>query len=257
MSWENDDIANPMGFEYCALFDCARSAMRAYLDVLALEFFFVPENICPSIADMVTTSRTDQTTGLCDYAVHLYGYQGSNRKNVDSIALDPLMTGWLRSLKTDSAIISFGRKKMLSLGYGGAFLTNDRRLFEHVAPHKNWNDYYSDHLRAALQLFHDGIQERWEKIALWDRYLGDTLLRVTAEQIMPWRVMRRAHSLGERNNIVELLRGGGIDVGTNYPPLSGHNTWGDTVLNFFCSPDIEKIEIRQACAIIEGAVENG
>ena len=257
MPWYNDDIANPMGFEYCVLFDCARSAMRTYLEVMDLESFLVPENICPSIVDMVTPTRTDPTTGLCDYAVHLYGYQGSNRKDVDPIALDPLMTGWLRSLNTNSAIISFGRKKMLSLGYGGAFLTNDRSLFEHIMAGENWNDYYSDRLRAALIIFHDEIQERWEKVDIWDRYLGDTLLRVPKEQIMPWRVMRRAHSLGERNNIVELLRNVGIDAGINYPSLKGHNLWGDTILNFFCSPNIDKADIYQACEIIKGAIEHG
>ncbi len=252
MSWLVDELAEPMGYEYCVLFDCARDAIAAYPEQI-----FLPENICPSVAPYSKYFlAVDQQTGLADLPVHLYGYQASNVQN-EKIALDPLMTGWVRHLKTQSAIVSFGHKKMLSVGYGGAFLTNDEVLAEEMGEKGHWNEYYTQPLMRAIDGFYEDMERRWEVVHLWDRFLGDSLTRIPAEQLMPWRVMRRAESYVVRRLIVYELRKAGIDVGTNYGPLSGRNEWGDTVLNFFCSPDIDRAEIQRACGFVKRAVDHG
>ncbi len=141
---------------------------------------------------------------------------------------------------------------MLSIGYGGAFLTNDESLADLMEEEGHWNEYYTPHLKRAINGFYEDIQQRWGEVRLWDRYLGDSLIRIPGEQLMPWRVMRRAWTPGLRNCIVRALRDGGYGVGTNYPPLEGSNVWGDTVLNFFGCP---AREIQNACEIIKREVE--
>ena len=255
MSWAGDEIANSMGYEYCVLFDCARDALKAYPYGICL-----PGNICPSVYESRPDSmleEVDQSTGLAKYSpTHLYGYQSPAGEGF-RLSLDPLMTGWVRRLKTESAIISFGLKKMLSIGYGGAFLTNDKSLAEDMEEKGLWNEAYTEPLITALNNFYDNNCCRWKIIGLWDRYLGDSLIRIPAEQLMPWRVMRRAENVDQRTDIVRELRKAGIEVGTNYPALEGSNEWGDTVLNFFCGLDIEKAEIQKACRIIKAVVCDG
>jgi hypothetical protein len=63
--------------------------------------------------------------------------------------------------------------------------------------------------------------------------------------------------LAERTAIVEALRAAGLDVGTNYPPLTGHNEWGDTVLNLFVREDYDRTDIQKAAEIIKGVVYGG
>ncbi len=252
MSWADDEIAGPMGYTYCVGFDCARSALRVWPYGIVL-----PGNICPSVYAQRADAELegiDQTTGLAKRApVHLYGYQSP--ATGFRLTLDPLMTGWIRRLKSESAIISFGRKKLLSLGYGGAFLTNDQSLAEQMKERSFWNESYTPRLMRALDGFADDIDASWEVVDLWDRYLGDCLFRIPQEQIMPWRVMRKAWTPFQRFHIVEALRAHGYPVGTNYPPLDGgHNEWGDTVLNFLCSPDQEKVDIMNACDVIKRAI---
>ncbi len=255
MPWYDTEIAGPMGYKHCIPFDCARDALKAWPHEVAL-----PGNICPSVYQArpkAMLEEVDQSTGLAKYIpVHLYGYQSPAGEGF-KLALDPLMTGWIRRLKTESAIISFGRKKMISLNYGGAFLTNDQALAQQMAEKGNWNEFYTAPLINALENLHHQIQARWENVDLWDRYLGGCLLRIPAEQVMPWRVMRRASTFFMRCRIVHGMRNAGFDVGTNYPPLTGHNEWGDTVLNFFCSPDLRKGEIKKACELIKRIVDNG
>ncbi len=119
-----------------------------------------------------------------------------------------------------------------------------------------WNERYVQPLLEALDGFVEHIEKRREVVNLWDRYLGDSLIRIPQEQLMPWRVMRRANDKGERDVIVEQLRANWYPVGTNYPPLEGRNVWGDTVLNFFLA-DMTKWEIRQACEVIKRVADNG
>jgi hypothetical protein len=250
-----------MGFNQCILFDCGRDALRAYMKESQWGIS-LPENICPTVHDVVKNRvrllPINQNTGLTDSApVHLYGYQAYNEDPYShDVALDPLMTGWLRHLKNESAIISFGHKKMLSLGYGGAFLTNDSSLAQSMARSGRWNECYTQPLLKKLREFPESIEWRREVIDLWDRHLGDALIRIPREQIMPWRVMRRAVNRGQRDNIVELLRNEGIDVGVNYPPITSYNQWGDTVLNFFSTESYQPA-IKKACEIIRGAIAHG
>jgi hypothetical protein len=251
MPWQDDEIAGPMGYKHCVLFDCARDALKAYPYEITL-----PGNICPSVYKARPNSfleEVDQATGLAKYSpTHLYGYQSPAANDSFALSLDPLMTGWLRQLKTESAIISFGHKKVFSLGYGGAFLTNDKDLARSMEVQSHWNESYTTYFLERLAGFSDHIEQRREIVGLWDRYLGDSLIRIPQEQIMPWRVMRRAVNLEARSLIVAALREAGFDVGTNYPPLTGSNEWGDTVLNFFCTPNlITKSEIQGACEAVE------
>ncbi len=253
MSWADDEIAGPMGYTYYVGFNCARSALKAWPHGSAL-----PGNICRSVYEArpdASLEKVDQATGLAKYTpVHLYGFQSPAGVGF-KLSLDPLMTGWLRQLKTESAIISFGRKKMLSLGYGGAFLTNDQSLAEQMKEKSHWNESYTSFLKDRREIFHLEIEKRFENIDLWDRYLGDCLLRIPQEQIMPWRVMRKAWTPYQRFYIVEALRAYGYPVGTNYPPLDGsRDEWGDTVLNFFCPPDQEKVDIMNACDVIKRTI---
>ncbi len=265
MSWYDDNIAGPMGYEHCVLFDCARDAISAYHHVVPAKPLALPENICPELVShmrrkchKVLFGEIDQTTGLSDGAVHLYGYQAQGA-GVDEaeLTIDPLMTGWVRRLRSPSAVISFGLKKMLSMGYGGAFLTNDESLANEMENMGCWNSDYTYFLRTALEDFSKRRILRFETMALWDRYLGDLLSRIPGEQLMPWRVMRRARDWLQRENIKIALRDAGYDVGTNYRPIRGTNRWGDTVLNFFCPPLQEKAEIKGACELIKAVVNNG
>jgi len=130
-------------------------------------------------------------------------------------------------------------------------------LLNEMAPQGHWNERFTDILLERLATFPEDRLAHFDTIALWDRYLGDSLLRIPAEQLMPWRVMRRARSRTEREWIVLRLRGAGFDVGTNYPPLKGRNEWGDTVLNFPCPPNQDKLEIQKACEIIGRVVSGG
>ncbi len=68
--------------------------------------------------------------------------------------------------------------------------------------------------------------------------------------------MRRAPTPSSRTLIVKALRDEGLPVGTNYPPLTGNNKWGDTVLNFPCSPDHLKVDIQKACQIIKWVLDD-
>ncbi len=263
MSWADDEIAGPMGYQHCVLFDCARDAISAYHDITDKPLG-LPENICPElVAHMrerghrVLFGQVSPLTGQTPGAVHLYGYQAPSPVSAETIAdlsIDPLMTGWIRRLKTESAVISFGRKKILSLGYGGAFLTNNVALAEELEPYGHWNDYYTDHLIQEIKWFHDRIKMQWLVMNWWDQYLGDSLIRIPGEQLMPWRAMRRAPAAALRKEIVDTLRNSEIAVGTNYPALKGFNEWGDTVLNFPCSSNVKREEVIETCRIIKGVL---
>ncbi len=263
MSWHDDEIANKMGYQYCVLFDTARDAITAYHTVVPDKPLGLPENICPELVEhmhnvgqRIVLGKVNPHTGLANGDVHLYGYQAPMGKNgIADLALDPLMTGWVRHLRNTSAVISFGLKKMLNVGYGGAFLTQDAILADQMEHYASWNDDFSDLVRHRLNLLKDRRLERFDTIGLWDRFLGDSLIRIPGEQLMPWRVMRQAHTALVRWSIVKTLRLGGYPVGTNYPPISGMNWWGDTVLNFPVV-DLGREEIQQMCDIIRRVVDD-
>ena len=248
MSWADDELAAPMGFKYAVLFPRARDAMSAYQYWTETDYFIVPENICPSLRRMVKPVKMNQETGLCSAPVHLYGYRVGGSATIE---LDPLMTGWGRPPQAPSCIVSFGLKKFLSIGHGGALLTNDQAVAEQLEQSGHWpfgeKDEVTALLRASLKFFLRSKLAKFEKIALWDRHLADALIRIPAEQVIPWRVMRRTP---KRDAIVMALRRAGHDVGTNYQPLEGRNEFGDTVINFSLADDYDEGRIKDACKTI-------
>ncbi len=148
------------------------------------------------------------------------------------------MTGYLRHSGAGFLIISFGRKKMLDIGAGGALLSNIR------FKGKGFPRGLRDSLASKLKVFDLRIAKRWEQVDEWDRNLGDSCVRIPQEQIMPWRVMRRIPD--KRDAVVKALRD---------PPLPGVTDpgairWGNEVINFFP----EESNIPKACDIIKRAI---
>ncbi len=239
-------LADAFGFEYCTLFDTARSALRQF-DIRVL-----PSNICPVLGELFPNALrlpVSDKTGLASRArVHfqLYGYRYTGMDL--AVDVDPLMTGFLREPCARNAVISFGPKKMLDAGGGGALLSNE--------PFKG-KAFCHPQLRRAIayQLLDlpDKIRRQRAMIDTWDRYLGDSCVRIPQEQVMPWRVMRRIPE--KRDAVVKALRDAAHPVGTNFPPLPGVThisaiQWGREVINFF--PDWS--DIPGACEIIKRTI---
>jgi hypothetical protein len=247
-------IARAFGYEYCTLFDSARSAIRCSWTGAEWWPGALPSNVCPALWETMLKRpqivAVDPETGLAGVGVNLYGYRDSNPTRFYEI--DPLMTGYLREPRAKETVISFGRKKMLDIGAGGALLSNT----------KPWFGYFPEELRGELEYewkcFYARIGERWRRVEWWDRYLGDSCIRIAQEQLMPWRVIRRIP--GKRDEVVKALREGGHPVGTNYPPLPGVTDagaikWGKEVINFFIGSDMnDQYEIHKACEIIKRTI---
>ena len=53
MSWADEKIAHPMGYEHAVLFPRARDAIWAYQKVLD-GLIYLPENICPQVLTGLT-----------------------------------------------------------------------------------------------------------------------------------------------------------------------------------------------------------
>ncbi len=238
-------LADLMGYEYCTLFDSARSAMQAYG---ALPY--LPSNVCPILGELFPRAKrvpVRPDTGLSSAPFQLYGYRQEFK--FTHLEIDPLMTGFRRKPNAMNCIISFGRKKMLNNDGGGAWLSEEPIRRKSYFPKD-----LRDGLAVELRYFAYLIAKRWDQIDEWDRHLGDSCIRIPQEQIMPWRVMRRIAG-GKRDMVVRALREAGHAVGTNYPPLPGVTDagaiqWGNEVINFF--PDDH--DIHGACAIIKGVV---
>jgi hypothetical protein len=240
-------IARAFGYEYCTLFDSARAALRTWWGAEWWRSLQIPSNVCPELYSATLVYETvavNPETGLAGVGVNLYGYRDFNPTRFYEI--DPLMTGFLREPRAKETVISFGRKKMLDIGAGGALLSNT----------KLWFGYFPAGLREHLEYkwtyFHNDVQRQWLRMETWDRYLGDSCVRIPQEQLMPWRVIRRIPE--KRDAVVKALREANIPVGTNYPPLpgvtdSGAIQWGKEVINFFPEWPPEK-----ACEIIKRTI---
>lgn len=243
MSWADEKIANPMGYAYAVLFPRARDAIAAYVETTDREIE-LPENICSvawRAAGRPMLWAVDDVTGLARLPVQLYGYRQEIKLHLE---IDPLMTGWVGQPCCESTIISFGFKKTLSIGCGGAFLTNNQGLAQAMEPHQYLPGGLGDTeltvlIQMGLMQIHRQRAIGFERVAKWDAALGDLLPRIPMEQVMPWRVMRRVPG-GKRDAAVKALRAERIPVGTNYPPLMGSNKWGSEVINFF--PDCQEEE---------------
>jgi hypothetical protein len=250
-------IARAFGYEYCTLFDSARSAIATWSTKTWWWPGEIPSNVCPALWATMgwpLIVPVNPETGLAGVGVHLYGYRDFRNVNRE---IDPLMTGYLREPRAKETVISFGRKKMLDIGAGGALLSNT----------KPWFGYFPEGLRWALTqeftLLHHKLGERWRRVEWWDCYLADSCVRIPGEQLMPWRVMRRIPDQREgqrlRDFVVQKLREAGHDVGTNYAPLPGvidpgAIQWGREVINFFVGPDQDQNEIRRACELIKRTI---
>jgi hypothetical protein len=243
-----------MGFQYAVLFPRGREAIRAWTEITERPVR-LPTNICPVARDWSafhTLHDIDETGLAPGITTQLYGYreEGDGKSELD---LDPLGTGFFARPCATSGIVSFGEKKFITIG-GAAFVTNDQALAQEMEPRGYWPPAITEHVKlylAALSMLRD---KRRDKVYLWDRHLGDSLQRINREQIIPWRVMRLAKDRTQRDRIVDKLRDCRDDIGTNYPPLVGQNSFGDRVLNFFLTDDYDERRIQDACGTIKGVV---
>lgn len=243
-------IARSMGYKYCVLFPKARDALREFC-ALGYHDIALPTNICPVASTANPTARLvaiDPHTGLAPLPVQLYGYRNRERQSLldhdqhHALDLDPLMTGWFDKPLATSSIISFGRPKTVNVS-GGAFLTQDQGLAEEMEEYEYFPQGLVAPVSDALLGLPETVEKRFERLAIWDRLLGDCCARIPCEQVMPWRVMRRIPK--KRSVVVKALREAGVAVGTNYQPLPGvidlgALQWGNEVINFLLEgPDYE------------------
>lgn len=258
-NWADKIIANQMGFSYCVLFPTAREALKLWTRLTAKPAR-LPTNVCAVARDWATsfTLHAIDESGLAPgVTTQLYGYREVGQRNSD-LDLDPLGTGFFDYPCATSAIVSFGQKKFVTIG-GAAFVTQDNELANAMqagAPH------FPPAFAASLEQLLDPAngfllakrESKRKTIYLWDRHLGDMLERIDREQIVPWRVMRKAMNMIHRGAIVHQLRAAGFDVGINYPSLADRNDFGYRVLNFFVTDDYDETKIKAACEIIRRIV---
>lgn len=123
-------------------------------------------------------------------------------------------------------------------------------------------------LEAALQSYTTEVNERRDRLALWDvelSSLNDQLLLPVAKQVVPWRVIRRISN--KRDCVVTALRAENIDAGTNFPPLTdlfpallsthreeGAKLWGQHVFNLWLTPQYDAKCIRNVTNLIKRAL---
>ncbi len=248
-------IAEYMRYKHIVMFPHARHALRQWRKIG--KPLVVPSNCCGVLGQLATEIKPIDLSGLAPgVPVQLYGYREPGEAEIE---VDPLMTGWFESPQCPSSVISFGYGKMLDAGGGGAFLTNDLSLAEEVSKGAEWPSGLTQSLNDAFMAFPETIKRRRQRMEWWDRHLGDTLIRIPREQIMPWRCIRRTLNQADQRLVVRSLRAAGTDVGTNYPRLPTIDgmfaeIWEKTVLNFFVTDDYDEARIKGACEIIKRAI---
>jgi dTDP-4-amino-4,6-dideoxygalactose transaminase len=125
-------------------------------------------------------------------------------------------------------------------------------------------------LDAALDRLPETLERRWERVRLWQKVLApfsDQILLPPQEVSVPWRLVRRLRSTGQRDGLVAALREAGFDAGTNFPPLAeefprlfaGQNhpdaeQWGRAVINLWLTDDYDSGRISAAGSVIEKAL---
>ncbi len=262
MNWADELIANQLGFPHAVIFPRARDAIKAWTEITG-KVLHLPTNVCPVARDWAKQYELhaiDDTGMAPGITTQLYGYreEGDGNSEMD---LDPLGTGFFARPCATSAIVSFGEKKFITAG-GAAFATRDQGLAQEMESRGYCPPALIDYLKLHLTspvLAHLRSQKR-DKVALWDRHLGDMLQRIDREQIVPWRVMRLVRKWEDRSWVVIGLREAGFDVGTNYPSLANHglttSDFGDCILNFFVTDDYDETRIKLACGVIRGVLDD-
>lgn len=255
-----------MGYDYCVLFTRARDAVFEFVEYYKVRDpyarMWLPTNVCPALREVFPDAPlipVSALNGLAPLGIQLYGYRQIIKSGIIELEIDPLMTGAFGVPIAKHAIISFGREKMVDVGGGGAFLTNDRWVARKMRKRKSahFPAILADQLRWELGKLREEVDRRRQRIAYWDRHLGDSCIRIPCEQIMPWRVIRRIPK--KRDAVVIALRKAGFEVGTNYPPLPGVTdagaiSWGKGVINFFVSDEYNRPHIEGACEIIKRTI---
>lgn len=253
-------LCDAFGFSYCVFFPRARDAIKVWFEKTGVREFYIPSNVCPLLADILPNAiklPVSRLTGtVVALPVQLYGY----REICDNapLEIDPLMTGWFGRPFAKSTVISFGRNKTIDIGAGSAFLTNDKSLARDMES----QSYFPPGILGLLQfelheLIRCGINKKKRRVDWWNRHLGDSCIRIPAEQVIPWRVIRRVPK--HRDAVVKAMRANGLDAGTNYPPLPGVTDpgaiqWGKEVINFFVTEDYDEARIKAACEIIKRTI---
>lgn len=226
-----------MGYEYCIFFPSARVAVADY--VATYGGVQIPSNVCPALATATMRSNpypnfvpVDSHDGMAaGIPVQLYGFR--EIVNGADIEIDPLMTGAMGPPFAPRCIVSFGRHKTISLGAGGALLTNE--VHDLAEFHSRMPEILREPLSRELDNLHDNIQAKWLMASHWDKVLGDCLPRIPRETKIPWRTIRRVPN-GKRDAVVKALRTVGLNAGTNYPALTKDESaikWGSEVINLW------------------------
>ena len=245
------------GYEYAIGFPRARDAVKAYTRKYGAPD--IPSNCCPALYNAVLANcshtsimTVDPNTGVArNLPVQMYGY----RQIVPGapLEIDPLMTGILGRPFAKHSIISFGWNKTLELGSGGILLTNDPQDVTDFPD--TFPQFLIEPLENELGRLWETIRAKWLMQKYWDQNLGDGLVRIPQETVIPWRIIRRVPD-GKRDTLVKALRAAGFHAGTNYPPLAGVTdidaiTWGDEVINLW-GPHTD---VKPVCEIIKRVMD--
>lgn len=171
------------------------------------------------------------------------------------------------ALKAEEDFMLFGRRLRSSQFEKGGLPGHEveRKLFERAPGCRyRFPENLEVPLSHALYGFQKAVEDRRQKVELWNQLLApfdDALFAPQANCAVPWRLIRRVP--GIRDKIVAALRNGGIDAGTNFPPLtssfpalfagrrySGAEQWGHEVLNLWVTPSYDAERMRRAVGII-------
>ena len=251
-------LSELFGYEYAIGFPRARDAVKAY--VLKYGPIEIPSNCCRALLEAavghgspVEVLPVDAQAGIAPgLPVQMYGY----RQIVPGspLEIDPLMTGVMGKPIAKHSIVSFGWNKTLELGAGGILLTNDPQDVTDFPD--TFPPLLFDMLEEELGRLNEIIRAKWLLSKYWDQHLGDALIRIPQEQVIPWRTIRRVPG-GRRNAVVTTLREAGLNAGTNYPPLPGVTDegaiqWGNEVINLWGAAS----DIPRACEIIKRVMDD-
>lgn len=171
------------------------------------------------------------------------------------------------AVKAEEAFMLLGRqlRNNRHQEMGSSDQENERLLFER-APRSRYG--FPEHLECPLSVALEGlsatVESRRYQVEMWNHFLAplrDILPEPRVDCIVPWRLIRRAPKF--RDQIVVALRNNGIDVGTNFPPLTssfpvllaeqrheGAEQWGREVLNLWLTPEYDAGRMKRVADVI-------